>query len=95
LRFAVHQALGVDVVARPAAFDHVTCQSEGSPAKSDDGNLINEMIRYKPHRLGHIAEFRSGIGSQSRNVLRGSQRLVDNRAFTGRELERQAHDFQG
>ncbi len=41
----VHHFLGVEIMTRAAAFDHITGKSEGRSAETDDGNFIGEMFR--------------------------------------------------
>src|SRR6476646_7744033 len=48
-RLVVHHFLGMDIVPRTSAFNHVTGQSEGSPAKTYHG-------QFGPKVLYHLAD---------------------------------------
>src|SRR5260370_12401290 len=93
-REVVHHFLGVKIVARTAAFDHVAGEGEGRPAKSDDRKLSGKMFRDQAHRLGNIAEFSGAVGAKLGYVFRGADWLLDNGALSGGEIERQYHDFE-
>src|ERR1700728_2676504 len=51
----VHHLLGVEIVARASAFDHVAGQGERRSAKTDDGNFSGEVFGDDTHRFGDIA----------------------------------------
>ena len=65
---AIHEGLGVDVVARAAALDHVAGEGEGRSAEADDAEAIFEVGDDALDGLGDVAEFRSAVGAQALDV---------------------------
>ena len=90
----VHHLLGVEIVARAAAFDHVAGESEGRSAETDYGNFAREMFRYQAHGFGDVAEFGGAVGAELSHVFGGADGLLDDRAFSGGKMKGQAHDFE-
>ena len=54
-RRVVHHLLGMNVVARAAAFDHVAGQREGRSTESDDWQPVAKVLRHQAHGFGHIS----------------------------------------
>src|SRR5271169_4770718 len=94
-RGVVHHLLGVEVVAGAAALDHVAGQGEGRSAEADDGDAAGEMLRDQAYRFGDIPEFSGAVGAEVGYVFLRANRLLDDGAFSGREMKRQAHDLEG
>src|SRR5271165_2954397 len=92
---AIHQCLGVDIVARSTTFDHVAGKCEGCAAESDDAEPILEVRNYALDGFSYIAQLRRAVGAQACNVFDGTNRGVNHRAFAGLELEVQSHAFEG
>jgi len=83
----VHHLLGMDVVAGASAFDDVAGEGEGSSAESDDREAVGEVLRDQAHSFGDVAEIRGAVGTQARYVFLGAYGLLDDRAFTRREVK--------
>jgi hypothetical protein len=94
LRRRIHHLLGVDVIARAAAFDHVTGQSERRTAESDHWQARSEVFADEAHRFGDIAQVGSAVSLQAGDVFFLPYWLLNHRPFTGGEMEWQAHDFE-
>ncbi len=90
----VHHFLGVEIVARAAAFDHVAGEGEGSSAETDDGNFSCKMFRNQGDRFGDITKFGSAVGAELGYIFFGADGLLDDRTFSGGKMEGQAHDFE-
>src|ERR1035437_4751707 len=82
----IHHFLGVDVVARASALDHVAGKSEGSTAETDHGQPIAEVLRDQAHGFGDIAEFGGAVGAQVRDVFFAAYGLLDDGTFSGGEV---------
>ena len=52
----VHEGLGVTVLARAAALDHVRRERERRARKADQRHPSGEPLAYEPHRLEDVAE---------------------------------------
>ena len=65
-RLAIHHLLGIDVIARTAALDHVAGEREGRAAESDDGQVRSEMLGHQTDCFCHIAQIGSRIRAQAR-----------------------------
>ena len=92
---AIHQGLGVDVVARASALDHVAGEGEGRSAETDDAEAIFEVSDDAFDGLGDVAEFGGTVGAQTLNVSECTNGVMDNGTFTGHEFEGQAHRLEG
>src|SRR5215831_5662886 len=90
----VHHLLGMNVVARASALDHVASESKWRAAETDYWNSIREVFRHKTDRFGNISELRPAVRAQICDVVFGPNGLLDNRAFARRKMKRQAHDLQ-
>ena len=90
----VHHFLGVDVVARASAFDHVAGEGEGRAAESDDRDAVGEMLRDQRDRFGDVAEIGGAVGAQVGDVFFAAHGLLDDGTFSGGEVKGQAHDFE-
>src|SRR5262249_49570232 len=93
-RLVVHHLLGLDVVARSPAFDHVTGQGERRSAKADHRQLVTEMLDHPAHGFSHITQFTGAINYQSLHVFHRAQRALDDRTLAGGETEVQPHNLQ-
>jgi carboxymethylenebutenolidase len=91
----VHHFLGVDVVARASAFDHVAGEGERSATKADHGNAVGKMLCDQAHRFGDIAEIGGTVGAQVRDVLLVTNGLLDDGALARGKMKRKTHDFKG
>jgi len=90
----VHHLLGMNVVARTSALDHVAGQGERCAAKTDDGDAVGEMLCDQAHSFSDVAEISGAIRAQVGDVFCAADRLFDHGAFARRKMERQAHDFE-
>ena len=77
----VHHLLGVNVVARASAFDHVAGESERGATETDHREPVAEMLRDQGHGFGDITEFCCTISAQVCDVLLAAHRLLDDRTF--------------
>src|SRR5579875_1830678 len=87
----VHYALGFDVVARGAAFDHVAGEGEGRADEADDAELVAcgiglgafwwawgaEMLCDFGDGFGDVAEFARAVGAEVLDLLEGADGGVD------------------
>jgi len=90
----VHHLLGVEIMTRAAAFDHVTRKSEGRSAETDDGDFVGEMFRNQAHGFGDISELGGAVGAKLGDIFLTADGLLDDWAFSRGEMKRQAHDFE-
>ena len=92
---AIHQRLGVDVVARASALDHVAGEGERCSAKADDAEAVFEVGDDALDGLGDVAEFGGAVGAQALNIGERANRMMNDRAFAGLKLKGQSHAFEG
>ena len=93
-RLAIHQFLGLDVVARSAAFDHVAGQRVRRAAEADDAEAIAEVRGDFLDGAGDVGEVIGPIGAQGRHIGRSAHGMMHDRPFAGLELEGQAHGLE-
>jgi hypothetical protein len=84
----------VDVIARASTFDHVAGEGEGCAAETDHGQAVAEMLRDQGHSFGDISELGGAVSAQVRDVFLAAHGLLDDRTFSCREMEGQAHHFE-
>lgn len=95
--FGVHQLLGLDVIARASALDHVTGEGKGSSAKTDDsqgvaiGARSAEVSGYLFNGLGHVTKLFHSVGSEGLDLLQGPHRLMNYRPFAIHKFEIHSH----
>ena len=94
-RGVVHHLLGVEVMARAAAFDHVAGEGKRRSAETDDGKFSGKMFRDETHSFGDIAKFSGAVSAELGNVFGGANGLLDDGAFSRGKMKGQAHDFEG
>ena len=90
----VHHPLGVNVVARAAALDHVAGQRVRRAAEADDAQPVAKMCGYLFDCLGHVCQVAGAVGAQRCDVSGGPHRMMHHRPFAGLKLEVQAHRLQ-
>ena len=73
----VHHLLGVDVVARAAAFDHVAGQRVGRAAEADDSEPVAEVRGDLLDGPGDVGQIGGAVGAQGAHILRGADGVVD------------------
>ncbi len=97
----VHHLLGLYIVARAAAFDHVAGEGERSSAEADDAETIavgarrSKVGRDLFYRLGDVLKLFGAIGAERLNVLEGAHGSVDHGTFAGDKFEVEAHGGEG
>ena len=65
----VHHLLGVKIVARAAAFDHVAGESEGRSAETDHGNFAAKCFATRLYGFGDITEFGGAVGAELGDIF--------------------------
>ena len=96
LGVAVHQPLGLDVVARSAALDGIAVQGERRAGKAYQRHLDGEGGAGLPDRLQHEPEILGGPDRlQGGDVGGGAHRVGDHRPLAGGERHGQPHRLQG
>ena len=81
----VHHLLGVDVVARAAALDHVTGQRVGRAAEADDSQPISKMSGHLLNGPCYVSQLGGAVGAQGAYVLGGADRMMHHRPLAGPE----------
>src|SRR5216683_573525 len=90
----VHHLLGMDIVPRSAAFDHVAGKREWRTAESNHWQAIAKVLGHQSYRFTDISQLGCTISAQMRDVLFGPNRLLDDRTFPRAEVKREFHDLE-
>ena len=92
---AVHQRLGVQVIAAGTAFDHVAGQRERRAGKADQRKMGRQVAARLPDRFHDEIQRVDAFQLQHAvHVRRFADRVVDHRAFALGELQVHAHRLQ-
>ena len=91
---AIHEFLGLDVIARAAAFNHVAGEGEGRAAESDDAERVLEMGDDALDGVGNVGQLGGAVGDERIDGFGIAERLVDDGAFALLEFKVEAHAIE-
>ena len=90
-RLPVHEALGLDVMARGAPLDGIARERERRAGKSDQRHASVQRAAGQPDRLRHEPELLSADKPERVHIRTGPDRIVNDRTFALLERDAQAH----